>query len=205
MAARVPACSRLRELPQSHVAASLSEKWPVCASCSLCYSSWCPPSLLWSFPGDDRCFLFSVSPSMAVYTCTGYNDHYMYLNHGQQTIPNGLVRTWQSRGHHPRASVLWCNLSQYARLTLSPASWGAVCISLCKRAEVSSFCGISASESDSGDRISHARVGLCRDVRALCVNGSFGQFSGQSDGWPVASVAREGVGLDLPPGVATLA
>lgn len=27
---------------------------------------------------------------MAVYTCTGYNDHYMYLNHGQQTIPNGL-------------------------------------------------------------------------------------------------------------------
>ncbi|KAK2505476.1 hypothetical protein MC885_020326, partial [Smutsia gigantea] len=42
------------------------------------------------FQGDDRCFLFSVSPSMAVYTCTGYNDHYMYLNHGQQTIPNGL-------------------------------------------------------------------------------------------------------------------
>lgn len=23
---------------------------------------------------------------------TGYNDHYMYLNQGQQTIPNGLVR-----------------------------------------------------------------------------------------------------------------
>ncbi|XP_046539503.1 MTOR-associated protein MEAK7 isoform X2 [Equus quagga] len=42
------------------------------------------------FQGDDRCFLFSISPSMAVYTCTGYNDHYMYLNHRQQTIPNGL-------------------------------------------------------------------------------------------------------------------
>ncbi|XP_025948381.2 MTOR-associated protein MEAK7 [Dromaius novaehollandiae] len=42
------------------------------------------------FQGDNRCFLFSVFPSLAVYTCTGYNDHYMYLNHGQQTMPNGL-------------------------------------------------------------------------------------------------------------------
>ncbi|KAF6078621.1 MTOR associated protein, eak-7-like protein [Phyllostomus discolor] len=42
------------------------------------------------FQGDDRCFLFSISPRMAVHTCTGYNDHYMYLNQGQQTIPNGL-------------------------------------------------------------------------------------------------------------------
>lgn len=42
------------------------------------------------FQGDNRCFLFSISPSMAVYTSTGYNNHYMYLNHGQQTIPNGL-------------------------------------------------------------------------------------------------------------------
>ncbi|XP_059761259.1 MTOR-associated protein MEAK7 isoform X4 [Balaenoptera ricei] len=42
------------------------------------------------FQGDDRCFLFSICPRMAVYTCTGYNDHYMYLNQGQQTIPNGL-------------------------------------------------------------------------------------------------------------------
>ncbi|XP_075017610.1 MTOR-associated protein MEAK7 isoform X5 [Calonectris borealis] len=40
--------------------------------------------------GDNRCFLFSVFPSLAVYTYTGYNDHYMYLNHGQQTMPNGL-------------------------------------------------------------------------------------------------------------------
>ncbi|XP_053409562.1 MTOR-associated protein MEAK7 isoform X2 [Nycticebus coucang] len=42
------------------------------------------------FQGDQKCFLFSIAPSMAVYTHTGYNDHYMYLNHGQQTIPNGL-------------------------------------------------------------------------------------------------------------------
>ncbi|NXM34363.1 TLDC1 protein, partial [Oxyruncus cristatus] len=42
------------------------------------------------FQGDNRCFLFSVSPSLAVYTYTGYNDHFMYLNNGQQTMPNGL-------------------------------------------------------------------------------------------------------------------
>ncbi|KAL2093072.1 hypothetical protein ACEWY4_010384 [Coilia grayii] len=42
------------------------------------------------FQGDSRCFLFSVAPHMRVYTCTGYNQHYMYLNQGQQTMPNGL-------------------------------------------------------------------------------------------------------------------
>ncbi|XP_043350740.1 MTOR-associated protein MEAK7 isoform X3 [Dermochelys coriacea] len=42
------------------------------------------------FQGDNRCFLFSISPSLMVHTYTGYNDHFMYLNHGQQTIPNGL-------------------------------------------------------------------------------------------------------------------
>lgn len=41
-------------------------------------------------------------PSMAVYTCTGYNDYHMYLNQGQQTIPNGLVRT--GRGGAGRGS-----------------------------------------------------------------------------------------------------
>lgn len=43
-----------------------------------------------TFQGDNSCFLFTVSPSLAVFTYTGYNDHYMYLNHGQQTMPNGL-------------------------------------------------------------------------------------------------------------------
>lgn len=57
--------------------------------------------MLCSLSGDDRCFLFSVSPRMAVYTCTGYNDHYMYLNQGQQTIPNGLVRMGAGGGARP--------------------------------------------------------------------------------------------------------
>ncbi|XP_027703542.1 TLD domain-containing protein 1 isoform X2 [Vombatus ursinus] len=51
-------------------------------------------SLSWAvkgqFQGDSRSFLFTISPNIAVYTYSGYNDHYMYLNHGQQTIPNGL-------------------------------------------------------------------------------------------------------------------
>ncbi|XP_075925845.1 MTOR-associated protein MEAK7 isoform X2 [Petromyzon marinus] len=42
------------------------------------------------FQGSSHCFLFSLRPSVGVYSCTGYNDHYMYLNHGQQTMPNGL-------------------------------------------------------------------------------------------------------------------
>ncbi|MEE6499979.1 hypothetical protein FKM82_003658 [Ascaphus truei] len=42
------------------------------------------------FQGDSRCFLFSISPRLDVHTYTGYNDHYMYLNYGQQTMPNGL-------------------------------------------------------------------------------------------------------------------
>ncbi|XP_067905254.1 MTOR-associated protein MEAK7 isoform X2 [Heterodontus francisci] len=42
------------------------------------------------FQGDSKCFLFTLSPHFGIYTCTGYNDHYMYLNHGQQTMPNGL-------------------------------------------------------------------------------------------------------------------
>ncbi|CAH2324077.1 Hypothetical predicted protein [Pelobates cultripes] len=42
------------------------------------------------YQGDTRCFLFTASPNLDVYTYTGYNDHYMYLNHGQQTMPNGL-------------------------------------------------------------------------------------------------------------------
>ncbi|NXG18558.1 TLDC1 protein, partial [Grallaria varia] len=49
------------------------------------------------FQGDNRCFLFSVFPSLAVYTYTGYNDHFMYLNHGQQTMPNGLGMGGQHR------------------------------------------------------------------------------------------------------------
>lgn len=42
------------------------------------------------FQGDSRCFLFTVIPRLRVYTTTGYNQHFMYLNQNQQTMPNGL-------------------------------------------------------------------------------------------------------------------
>ncbi|KAK7892088.1 hypothetical protein WMY93_024051 [Mugilogobius chulae] len=42
------------------------------------------------FQGDSRCFLFTVCPSLRVYNTTGYNQHFMYLNQNQQTMPNGL-------------------------------------------------------------------------------------------------------------------
>ena len=41
--------------------------------------------------GTDKNFLFSLSPKMAVYQTTGFNNHYQYLNVQQQTFPNGLV------------------------------------------------------------------------------------------------------------------
>lgn len=52
-------------------------------------SDYVPGSL--SPPGDNRCFLFSIAPRMATHLHTGYNNHFMYLNYGQQTMPNGLV------------------------------------------------------------------------------------------------------------------
>lgn len=42
--------------------------------------------------GDSQCFLFRLKPNMGVYQPTGYNENYMYLNMGMQTMPNGLVR-----------------------------------------------------------------------------------------------------------------
>ncbi|KAM4618715.1 MTOR-associated protein MEAK7 isoform 1-T2 [Polymixia lowei] len=42
------------------------------------------------FQGDSRCFLFTVFPRLRVYMSTGYNQHFMYLNQNQQTMPNGL-------------------------------------------------------------------------------------------------------------------
>ncbi|XP_077568069.1 MTOR-associated protein MEAK7 isoform X3 [Stigmatopora nigra] len=42
------------------------------------------------FQGDSRCFLFSVFPRLSVYSATGYNQHFMYLNQNQHTMPNGL-------------------------------------------------------------------------------------------------------------------
>lgn len=42
------------------------------------------------FTGDSSCMLFSLSPVLELYRATGYNDNYMYLNQGQETLPNGL-------------------------------------------------------------------------------------------------------------------
>ncbi|XP_061399374.1 MTOR-associated protein MEAK7 [Musca vetustissima] len=43
-----------------------------------------------NFIGDDSAMLFTLSPAMRCFNTTGYNDHYQYLNLGQQTMPNGL-------------------------------------------------------------------------------------------------------------------
>ncbi|XP_073976156.1 MTOR-associated protein MEAK7-like isoform X2 [Rhodnius prolixus] len=42
------------------------------------------------FYGDNRCFIFKLSPNMQVYEASGYNSNYMYHNYNQQTIPNGF-------------------------------------------------------------------------------------------------------------------
>ena len=44
-----------------------------------------------SFLGDENCFLFQIFPSFATYNPTGYNKNFVYLNVGQETIPNGWV------------------------------------------------------------------------------------------------------------------
>uniref|UniRef100_T1J516 MTOR-associated protein MEAK7 n=1 Tax=Strigamia maritima TaxID=126957 RepID=T1J516_STRMM len=43
-----------------------------------------------SFRGTSESFLFSVKPKFNLYDATGYNNHFMYLNQNQQTLPNGL-------------------------------------------------------------------------------------------------------------------
>ncbi|ELT96874.1 hypothetical protein CAPTEDRAFT_224517 [Capitella teleta] len=40
--------------------------------------------------GGSHCFLFSLLPHLCIYPATGYNDHFMYFNQGQETLPNGL-------------------------------------------------------------------------------------------------------------------
>ena len=46
------------------------------------------------YPGTRENFVFSLAPEMAVYSSTGFNDHYQYLNIQQQTFPNGMVRSF---------------------------------------------------------------------------------------------------------------
>ncbi|XP_075225038.1 MTOR-associated protein MEAK7 [Lycorma delicatula] len=42
------------------------------------------------FQGDVKCFLFTLLPEVKVFHPTGYNEHFMYLNYHQQSMPNGL-------------------------------------------------------------------------------------------------------------------
>ena len=42
------------------------------------------------FFGDNTCFLFNLRPRMYVYESTPFNDHYLYMNTKQKTMPNGL-------------------------------------------------------------------------------------------------------------------
>lgn len=41
--------------------------------------------------GSAYCFLFTLLPVLDIYTPSGLNTNYMYLNQSQQTLPNGLV------------------------------------------------------------------------------------------------------------------
>lgn len=51
-------------------------------------SSW---ALGPKYYGNDSSVLFTLSPKMRVFPTSGYNNHYMYLNLHQQTMPNGLA------------------------------------------------------------------------------------------------------------------
>ncbi|KAI9197278.1 TLD-domain-containing protein [Polychytrium aggregatum] len=42
------------------------------------------------FYGDSSSFLFTVSPSTAIYPASGVNGNYQYFNSGTKTLPNGL-------------------------------------------------------------------------------------------------------------------
>ncbi|XP_065174655.1 MTOR-associated protein MEAK7-like [Sycon ciliatum] len=43
------------------------------------------------YQGDNSCFLFSLSRGMGIFNAGEYNDHFMYLNHEMETLPNGLA------------------------------------------------------------------------------------------------------------------
>jgi len=42
------------------------------------------------FYGDSSCFVFSLYPNLNMCVATGHNDHFMYMNSGQYTLPNGI-------------------------------------------------------------------------------------------------------------------
>lgn len=137
---------------------------------------------------------------MAVYTCTGYNDHYMYLNHGQQTIPNGLVRTWAGQGTalqgdvHPDGTYLDVPMCRQAR---PQASRELRVWSVRMRVQLAlPRSQARAALSDPWDRISLLqKQGFCWGrFQGLGGNDQSGQFFWSSDGWSVAFVAGDAGG-----------
>lgn len=56
--------------------------------------------------GSADCFVFSLKPTMALYTGTTVNDHYQYFNTGTETLANGLVRCAVSQGPPCRVASL---------------------------------------------------------------------------------------------------
>ncbi|XP_050427786.1 MTOR-associated protein MEAK7-like [Adelges cooleyi] len=43
-----------------------------------------------TFYGDSACFLFTLFPNFNCCVASGHNDHFMYMNNGQYTLPNGI-------------------------------------------------------------------------------------------------------------------
>uniref|UniRef100_A0A1I7YRQ6 MTOR-associated protein MEAK7 n=1 Tax=Steinernema glaseri TaxID=37863 RepID=A0A1I7YRQ6_9BILA len=42
------------------------------------------------YTGDTGCFLFQGGPAMDIFSATGFNGNYAYLNHNQHSLPNGI-------------------------------------------------------------------------------------------------------------------
>lgn len=42
------------------------------------------------FYGNSTCLLFSLHPNLNICVGSSHNDHYMYMNSGQHTLPNGI-------------------------------------------------------------------------------------------------------------------
>ena len=94
--------------------------------------------------GSSSCFLFSLFPTMGVYSPTGYNDNYMYMQQSAQTMPNGIVSIPVLGRHsylktfslHREWEVSWSTLAcgclqtmarDTAKLVLSVAHLGVQC------------------------------------------------------------------------------
>lgn len=44
------------------------------------------------YTGDSQCFLFEDRQKLHIYSATGYNNNFGYLNSGQASLPSGIVR-----------------------------------------------------------------------------------------------------------------